>query len=113
MNKNLINHLYYIYTNKFVKREIEDDNFSLYFRKILKNSHFFTRGLIIFCSILLNLLSLLINFKMFKNLSLEKSESLINLTSKFSIIQNFFKVIKVYSYIHCFEKKNEKKFCFK
>jgi hypothetical protein len=104
MDNALINHLYYIFTYKLVDIENSDNNFNLYFREVLKRAHFFTKVLVIFSSILLNFLSFFFNFKLVKNLSLEKTESLINLTSKLSVTQNFFKIVKIYSYIYCFEK---------
>ena len=41
---------------------------------------------------------------MFKNLSIKKTEKLIAITSKLSPALNFYKVVKIYSYIYFFEK---------
>ena len=104
MDDNLIDHLYYIFTYKYGKNTREKVEFSFYFNEILKNSHFFTKILIVFCSIFLNLASLFLNLKMFKNLSIKKTEKLIAITSKLSPALNFYKVVKIYSYIYFFEK---------
>ena len=104
MNLKLLSRLYYIFTYKLNKEIKIDDNFSLYFKQVLNNSHILTKVLVTFFLILLNYLSLLINFKSFQSLSLENSEIFINKISKFSPVGNFFKIIKVYSYIYCFEK---------
>ncbi len=81
-----------------------NNNFYDFFIKIKINSHWVTNISISFFLIFLDFFSIILFFKFFNNLSLEKSEKIVNLISKIIFIREINDMLKKYALIFLYDK---------
>ena len=107
MSMTTLNYLHQVLTYKFNEKTKLENNFSVYFKQVLLNSHFLTR---IFVKVFLTLFiffSYVLNFSSFNSLSFEKAELFLTKISRLPLMKIFIRIIKLYSYIYYFDHHNE------
>ena len=104
MNEKKINHLYQSLTHSKSRKSKNNENYYVFFKEVYINAHFLTKIAVVLLFIILDLVSIIFSLKFFKNLSINKSVSILKILSKINFLEAAINIIKTYSLIFYFDE---------
>ena len=103
MNQQKINKIFKTLTIQLTQNN-NNSNFFNFFLEVYKSSHFLTKFSLSFFLIILDIVSILLFLKFYKNLSIEKCQYIIKLISKINSLREISNILKRYSIIFIYDK---------